>query len=125
MKSTLYAPCPQCADKTLIKESMGTLVCAACAFDYTSMVDDPPRFEAHLVKLLKDGPLSQLAALELHRRLTKLPNVESIAKVRALASANGVVLPDPADANKMMKNILFVLVGFVFVIIAIVIALTR
>src|SRR5689334_20788686 len=118
MKSTLYAPCPQCKDKTLIQESMGTLVCAACSFDYKSLAEDQPRFEAHLVALLKEGPLSQLAAIELHRRLTKLPNAESIDKVRAIATANGVELPPPLDPNKVVRNVLIGVVGLVVAIIA-------
>src|SRR5688572_15447810 len=107
MRSTLYAPCPGCKDKTLIQEIQGKLSCAACSFDYATLTDDPERLEAHLVLLLKDGPLSQLAALEMHRRLTRMPNVESIAKVRELATKNGVTLPDPADANKLARNVLF------------------
>ena len=125
MRSTIYAPCPACKDKTLIQEIQGKLTCAACAFDYATLAEDPPRFEAHLVSLLREGPLSQLAALELHRRLTGLPNVESIAKVRELATKNGIVLPDPADAGKMMRNILLGGVFAVVALIALIYAITR
>jgi hypothetical protein len=126
MRSTLYAPCPGCKEKTLIQEMQGKLTCAACSFDYASLAEDPERLEAHLVTLLKEGPLSQLAALELHRRLTRMPNVESIAKVRELATKNGVTLPDPADAGKAFRSIMMGVGGIVIAIVALIVyAVTR
>lgn len=73
----------------------GKHVCASCGYDYTQLKDSKEELDKVLIANLKDGPFGQLMALELHRRVTLMPNTESIAYVRALAESNGVKLPEP------------------------------
>lgn len=115
--STLYVRCPGCGDTTLIQHVRDTYVCAACAYDYGVLAEDPAAFEAFLVARLREGPAQQLAAIGLHQWLSGLSTPDSAAAIRAMAERHGVALPPPMDPNALLR---WVLVGVALLVVAIV-----
>lgn len=93
MQSSIYVKCPQCNAKGLLQELQGKYLCANCNFDYTALKDQPQKLDEVLLANLREGPWGQLSALELHRRVTLMPNQESIDYVKRLAESNGIKLP--------------------------------
>jgi len=94
MKSTLYVKCIECNETALIQEIQGKYICANCNFDYTSLKDDARKLDEFLVNNLREGVMGKVMALEMHRLITLMPNVESIEYVKSLALKNGIKLPD-------------------------------
>ena len=94
MKSTIYVKCPNCSEKGLLQELQGKYLCANCNFDYTSLKDQSQKLDEVLLSNLREGPWGQIAALELHRRVTLIPDKESIEYVKRLAESNGIKLPE-------------------------------
>jgi hypothetical protein len=95
MQSTLYPKCPKCRANGLLQEIQGKYLCANCNYDYTSLKDNKEELDKMLVEQLQAGPMGQLTALELNRRITLMPNSESIEYVKQLAQKNGIELPKP------------------------------
>ena len=90
----MYARCPKCGETTLIQELRGSYVCASCGFDYVSaFADDEVAREKWAVDTMRTGVSGQLAVIYLHRLITKLPNADSIARVKSIAVRNGIALP--------------------------------
>ena len=52
------------------------------------------------------GAFGQLMALELHRRITMIPNAESAEYVRKLAENNGIKLPAPRKKKGFFRFVL-------------------
>ena len=94
MKSTIYVKCPNCGEKGLLQELQGKYLCANCNFDYTLLKDQSRKLDEVLLSNLREGPWGQIAALELHRLVTLIPNKESIEYVKRLAEGNGIKLPE-------------------------------
>lgn len=113
MRSTLRAICPECRKEALIEERLGpgsgtAMHCALCGFAYEQLAPkgtDRARLDDFLVTHLRPKtPMGLLVAFEVNRRLTKLPNLDSIQQIRDLAAKSGIDLPIPAD-NDRARNI--------------------
>jgi hypothetical protein len=123
-RSAIYAQCPKCRETTLIQELQGTYVCASCGFDYVAAyADDEAAREQWAVDTMRTGVSGQLAVVYLHRLITKLPNAESIARVKSIAARNGIELPTGAPMNP--GKIAAIVIGLLVAIVVGAIAISR
>lgn len=118
MESTLYARCPGCAEQSLVIQTVGSLGCAACGFDYATLGADRAKLDAWVTERLREGVGGQLAVLFLYPRLLRIPQAAAVAQIRLLAERAGVALPEAASGPG--KTMLVVAIGIVFVVVAII-----
>lgn len=123
-RSTIYAKCPGCGESTLVQHVQGSYVCAHCGFDYVArLAGDETALEKWAVDTMRSGPMGQLAVVYLYGRITKLPNAESIDRIKSIAARNGIDLPTGAPIRP--RTIVVAVLGTLVAILVVLVVLSR
>jgi hypothetical protein len=124
-KSSIYLPCPGCAENTLVDREGPLVRCAACGFDYAALRRDTPAYERFLLDRMREGPMGQLGAAALHQWTAPAAGatggaVDSAASFRAIAERGGVALPAPGTADPVLRTALAAVVVIVVLLVVMV-----